>query len=149
VSFVSNTRIKFRSQSAFAFVVTAPVLHLRFGVLERFLPGQSLRNVVAKTAVDQFIVAPVILPAFFVAIHMMEGLSWPQVTTRLQNEYWPTLKTSMVVGTAASITNFRFVPYDHRVLFATAVQMGWTAFLSWQGHRSFNFRPASTLSPSD
>jgi hypothetical protein len=76
----------------------------RFGVLGRFLPGTSVRDVVLRVAADQFVFTPVFLTVVFGSLLGMEGKA-AQLPDKLRKDYTATL-TSCWCGCLFLVVSF-------------------------------------------
>lgn len=54
-------------------VVVAPALHVWYGVLLRWLPGNAPTTVVKRVALDQLLFAPAFLAAFLSTVMLLDG----------------------------------------------------------------------------
>lgn len=74
-------------------------------------------------ALDQFLMAPVFLVAFFFATKTLEGQPHKLLET-LRGTYIRTLLLGYLIWPLAHIINFKFVPNDLRILYVNFVQVG-------------------------
>ena len=84
---------------------------------------------------DQFLFAPSFLPVFFTMLLTLEG-RFDKVSSKLHQEWWPTIKTNWIVWIPAQLINFGFVPGNLQVLFANVIGLFWNAYLSYVSHGS-------------
>lgn len=92
-----------------------------------------LRNknaeIAARVVLDQTVFSPAFLGVFLVTMGYLDGHHDPKAHVR--EHYWDLLKTNWMVWPAVQLTNFKFVPLDHRLTFANFVAIGWNCYLSY------------------
>ncbi|CAA93564.1 Integral membrane protein [Schizosaccharomyces pombe] len=86
--------------------------------------------IVLRVALDQFIFAPLGIVFFFLFMGITECKSYERLKSYFRKHYWPTLKANYILWPAVQLFNFTFVPLVLQVIFANAVSMVWTAYLS-------------------
>jgi hypothetical protein len=115
-------------------VLIGPVIHVWYGSVMRWFPGQSASAVIKRVALDQIFFSPMFLPTFLSGLWLLEGKDFNQVLLALKH----TLPTAIVANwglwVPAQIINFRFVPGKYQVLFSNFVGFVWNAYLSYTAH---------------
>ncbi|KAF8253109.1 hypothetical protein K440DRAFT_277136 [Wilcoxina mikolae CBS 423.85] len=83
-----------------------------------------------RVAMDQFIFAPVGLTSFFTYMTYAEGGDTRAVKKRLSHVFVPTLKANYMLWPAVQLLNFRVVPLQFQLPFASTVGIAWGTYLS-------------------
>ena len=100
--------------------------HYWFGWLASVIPGASLWAVGAKTAVQHGFCNPVLyLPLFYAFNGAWTGLSFPQIRSKAEAEYWPTLTKLWTIWVPSTAIQFFLVPTRLQVLYVAGVSFGW------------------------
>ncbi|KAK6528807.1 Protein required for ethanol metabolism [Orbilia ellipsospora] len=106
-----------------------PVVVQWYKLLTRVkIPGRPNAELVARVAADQLIFTPINLACFFTGMTLLEG---GDPKEKLQNSYWSTLKTNLILWPTVQLVNFKFVPLEHRLLVVNVVSLGWNSYLSY------------------
>nr|CCA18668.1 conserved hypothetical protein [Albugo laibachii Nc14] len=116
-------------------VVMTPILHQWYLFLARNFAGAGKQAIAKRLIMDQFLFAPSFLPVFFTMLLTLEG-RFDKVSSKLHQEWWPTIKTNWIVWIPAQLINFGFVPGNLQVLFANVIGLFWNAYLSYVSHGS-------------
>jgi len=119
-----------------SFGLTAGLLcHHWYHVLDRLLPGRSLRTVVAKIAWDQVLFSPVCIAACIsVSGAVFEGKAARQIlqdTLHLGARLW---LAEWFIWPPAQFVNFYFLPTRYRVLYDNIVSLGYDWYTSRLKH---------------
>ncbi|ONH69692.1 Protein SYM1 [Cyberlindnera fabianii] len=88
------------------------------------------KNAVARMAVDQLMFSPVGIPLYFSVMSIMEGQSFQDLKSKLEQNWWSTLKVNWMVWPAFQLFNLGFVPVQHQLLVVNGVSILWNTFLS-------------------
>lgn len=97
----------------------------------------TVRNVLQKTAMDQFVMVPAFdLPAYFAVTGLLEGNTVQQVKASLSNSYRDTLLGTWAIYIPIQIVNFSIVPLSMRVPIAYAADIVCCALYSHLSHRT-------------
>lgn len=111
--------------SLYGLVFGAPITHGWYKILDRrFGPGMDLTTALKKVAADQTIAAAPFTAFFFMVNSAAEGLRWPEIQARLEQNLWPTMKANWAIWPAALAINFWFVPLKLRVLVVNVLGLG-------------------------
>lgn len=114
------------------FFLVAPVVHLWYARLTKFVPGTNVGAVIKRTAVDQLCFAPLFLPTFMMNLMMLEGRPYAEAFPKLQKDLPGALVTNWCLWVPAMLVNFRFVPLKYQVLYSNMVGFVWNTYLSWK-----------------
>ena len=114
------------------FFLVAPVVHLWYARLGKFIPGTNVGAVIKRTAVDQLCFAPLFLPTFMMNLMMLEGRPYDEAFPKLQRDLTGALVTNWCLWVPAMLVNFRFVSLKYQVLYSNMVGFVWNTYLSWK-----------------
>ena len=114
------------------FFLVAPVVHIWYARLTKFIPGTNVGAVIKRTAVDQLCFAPLFLPTFMMNLMMLEGRPYAEAFPKLQKDLPGALVTNWCLWVPAMLVNFRFVPLKYQVLYSNMVGFVWNTYLSWK-----------------
>ncbi|KAL3817196.1 hypothetical protein ACHAXA_007739 [Cyclostephanos tholiformis] len=125
-------------------LVSSPLMHVGYDIFERVMPVVSgagmYRSLAALSHViaDSLLLDGIFVCTGIVATGLLEGRSFRrQVLPNLRNVYLPTLRASVVTSSALmplQFLSFRFLPIQLRVLSVNAVDLIWTAVVSFVSH---------------
>ena len=120
----------------YGLVVTGPVLHLWYGLLERVV-SRLLDNsrlwklkTLFKLAIDRLLFGPPFVFLTVVFLQFLQTLSTHRTIEYIRRSYFPVLVMNQKVWTIAQAINFAVIPIDLQVLFVNAVAIGWNTYLS-------------------
>lgn len=114
--------------------VFSPLASLWFGkVLERVQFASKPANIATKVALDQGIASPAFIALFFGLITLMNGKTTEEAKHKVQENWWPTLKTAWGLWIPVQALNMAVVPPNQRLLFVNVVSIFWNTFLSIKG----------------
>ncbi|KAF4976873.1 hypothetical protein FZEAL_6515 [Fusarium zealandicum] len=111
----------------------APVQFKWLRFLERIFPMSKTSAFVPamkRVAFDQLIFAPFGLGVFFTAMTIAEGGGRRAISHKLRDMYVPSLKANYVLWPAVQLVNFRLMPVQFQLPFASTIGIAWTAYLS-------------------
>lgn len=111
-------------------VLIGPVLHWWYSLLRTQYPGPGMGALVRRVATDQFIFAPLIIPAFLSTILTLQGRP-SDVPATLRAEWLNTLMNNWGLWIPAQFVNFYFVPARLQVIFSQATGLVWNCYLSY------------------
>ena len=87
---------------------------------------QAMKRVVC----DQTVFAPISLVGFFSYMTFAEGGDAKGAKKRLEAAYVPTLKANYILWPAVQMLNFRVMPLQFQLPFASTVGIAWGTYLS-------------------
>lgn len=128
--------------------VFGPAATTWYGFLQRKVqfPGKPNLEIVARVGLDQTVFASINLFCFLSSMAIMEG-SDPK--EKLDSTYKTALTKNWMVWPWVQMTNFKFVPLEHRVLVVNVVSLGWNCYLSFLNSQgSGKSESAKELPPS-
>lgn len=119
-----------REKLTHAQVIFGPAAANWYRGLNRFV---VLRNknaeIAARVFLDQAVFSPTFLGIFLITMGILDGHHDP--IAHVRGHYWELLKTNWMVWPPVQLTNFKFVPLQHRLTFANIVAIGWNCYLSY------------------
>lgn len=138
--------------AASGMIVTAPMYHYVFGILESALPAISARNVAAQVALDQFVAAPVWLVLWAGVITALKmqtrggengnlgprdiAKKWrTESVARIRREFWPVMRLTWTIYPVTQAANIALVPMQWRVAVMNIIDLVFTLGLSQITHR--------------
>lgn len=111
--------------------VFSPLASIWFGkVLEKVKFASPAANIATKVALDQGIASPAFIALFFSVTTLMNGGSVNDAKKKVQDNWWPTLKTAWGLWIPVQGLNMALVPPTQRLLFVNVVSIFWNTFLS-------------------
>eukprot|EP00978_Attheya_sp_CCMP212_P016395 scaffold42964_cov47-Attheya_sp.AAC.2 len=117
-------------------VIHGPYFFVSFRAMEAFLQKRLVTQsqaamVAAKTTVAQFAVFPAYLVAIFSYMGLAEGLTLPEIQTKVHQRVPEAFIGGCAFWPAVNIINFWIVPAAFRVPYLAGVGSIWNVFLSW------------------
>lgn len=122
-------QIRTRNMSISGFTIGI-FCHAWYRYLDAFIPGYSLRIVIKKVAVDQFIASPVCISIFFLTLAALEKSSKEELVQEINNKAWKLYAAEWMIWPPAQFINFYLLPYRYRVLFDNSVSLCYDIFTS-------------------
>lgn len=113
--------------------IMAPVQFKWFSFLSRRFPidkSSGMGPVLKRVVADQGGFAPIGLGMFFTYLTVTEGGGVREVKKKMEQVYVPTLKANYMVWPLVQILNFRVIPLQFQLPFASTVGIFWTCFIS-------------------
>lgn len=128
--------------SVVGMVLTAPMFHFLYDLLEHVIPSsaaglRSVKNVTAQLVVDQLVAAPLWVVSFYGLFSVAENgrVALPDIVAQIQRDFVPTMKLTWMIFPVFQVISFGFLPKKMRVLVLNVVDLGYTAALSYIKHR--------------
>ncbi|XP_068246130.1 peroxisomal membrane protein 2 [Palaemon carinicauda] len=115
--------------AAFGFVVTGPLAHYFYKLLEKLVPPTSRGASLKRLLVDRLGFAPFLLLLSLYLLSRMEGKSHRTCKKEVQLKYWTALKMNWKVWTPVQYININYVPQAYRVLFANFIAIFWIMYI--------------------
>ncbi|XP_049862091.1 mpv17-like protein isoform X3 [Schistocerca gregaria] len=97
--------------------------------LDRRFVGTAAATVLKKMLLDQFVLTPPLLVAFYVSMSLMERKK--DLFEECRNKLVPTFKTSCLFWMPAQLVNFMWVPPAARVIYVGSCALVWVNILCW------------------
>lgn len=100
-----------------------------------FVPGKGFWSTEAKIAIDQLCYAPVFIPAYLSAKHLLEGKSWTGFGHKLRSDWNYIIPRLWTFWWAFGAQAVYFAPLDLRVYIANVLSVLWYSILSNMVHK--------------
>ena len=114
------------------FALIAPAMHHWYGQLMARIPGTSMAATLKRTALDQLVFAPVIVPTFMGSLFLLQGKNMKEIRDDIGDVYADTILMNWSLWVPAMLVNFGFTPLKYQVLFSNTVGLGWNTYLSYK-----------------
>lgn len=115
---------KLRTRNLAATGATIGVLcHHWYKILDKRLPGRTLKVVAKKLLVDQVMFSPICLSVFFISLSIFKGCDFSEFLFDLKERGLTLYTAEWVVWTPAQVINFFWLPTKYRVLYDNSVSL--------------------------
>jgi len=105
----------------------SPTLYYWYKWLDKKLSGTSVKIVVRKCLMDQFLMTPNILIMFFVGMSLMEGRE--DIFAELKQKFIPTFFVSSCFWLPTQALNFTYIPPQYRIVYIGVCTLIWVNIL--------------------
>ncbi|XP_018788792.1 PREDICTED: mpv17-like protein [Bactrocera latifrons] len=109
--------------------VFAPTLYTWYKWLDGTFPGTTKQIIVKKLVLDQFLLTPYLLTAFYTGMSLMEQAEDP--FKELREKFLPTFTRSCIFWLPAQTLNFVMVAPRFRVIYMGVCGFIWVNILCW------------------
>lgn len=92
----------------------------------------KMGNTILRVSADQILFAPFGLLLYFSSLSVMEGKDMDALKSKLQGQWWSTLKTNWIVWPFFQFVNFSIVPVYYRLLSVNIISIMWNTYLSYK-----------------
>jgi len=116
--------------SAFGFIFSGPFLRYWYYGLDKYFAGVKLKPIKMMIA-DQILAAPLLNGVLLLYLPLSNGKSINEVKQRFREDFPKVIKANYTVWPAIQLTNFYFIPLQHRVLFVNMCALLWSTFLAF------------------
>jgi hypothetical protein len=107
-----------------------PLLTHWFIVMDRLVPGRSVRAVGVKLVADQVLQGPFMIGSMFGLCALSNGATLAQIERKLRDELYSTWVSSVYVWAPVQVFQQAVVPLRYRVAVANGVSYFWDTYLS-------------------
>lgn len=114
---------------SYGVLIGGPFTHWWFSLIERHC-ARGILGAVQMAALDQLIGAPVQLACFVLFMHLVQGNSVFGSEDALRQQHLAAFIASCQIWPWVNMFNFAVVPSHFRVVFGSAFNVAWIAFLS-------------------
>lgn len=125
-------------------VVVGVICHYWYQMLDKHLPGRSMRVVAKKIVLDQLICSPVYISAFFVTLGILEKKQSSEVWEEIKEKAWKLYAAEWTVWPVAQFINFYWVPTHYRIFYDNVISLGYDVFTSKVKHSPSHLPLAAT-----
>lgn len=116
--------------ASFGFVVTGPLAHYFYKMLDKIVPPTAYGAALKRLLVDRFTFAPLVLLLSLYILSRLEGKSHETCAKEVKAKYWAALKMNWKVWTPVQYININYIPQQYRSLFANLVAVFWIMYLT-------------------
>ena len=129
----------------YAAVWVAPVSHTWFTFLSRNIPLKPpvLPRLLLTVALDQVIMSPLFITAFFTVRGVIDRQDSEQIVHKIKTETWPVWQIGFGYWGPIALCNFYIIPLKHRVM-----AINFASFL-WNGYMAARTRYDKSLAPAN
>ncbi|XP_054286120.1 mpv17-like protein 2 [Macrosteles quadrilineatus] len=110
------------------------ICHNWYKVLDKALPGRTLKIVLKKVVIDQIICSPICITAFFLTLGYLENSSWTEVKREIISKGHRLYVAEWIIWPPAQIINFYILPTRFRVLYDNTISLGYDVYTSYVKH---------------
>lgn len=122
-----------------------PVIYFNwYRFLDRRWPGTANSAVTKKVLMDQFILEPPLICAFYIGMNIMEGRE--DIFIETKSKFLPTFAAGCIFWMPAMAVNFYFLPLSMRVGFVGVCTFVWDNFLCWLKRRKVELPEGAQVS---
>ena len=111
--------------------VIGPTCHFWYQLLDRVLPGKTIKIVCKKVFLDQIIFSPINISMFLIVMGIVESASIKSIWKDLREKGLQLLKAEWIVWPPAQLVNFTFISPRYRVLYDNTVSLGFDYYYSY------------------
>ncbi|UJR36883.1 hypothetical protein I4U23_029596 [Adineta vaga] len=113
--------------AAFGYLFSGPFLRYWYYGLDKYFAGAKLKPV-KMMIIDQIIAAPLLNSVILLYLPLSSGKSMDESKKRFSEDFPTVMKGNYSAWPAIQLTNFYFVPIQHRVLFVNVLAMAFSTF---------------------
>lgn len=124
-------------------VAVGIICHYWYQLLDKYLPGRSMRVVAKKIVLDQLICSPLYISAFFVTLGILEKKEAHEVWEEIKEKAWKLYAAEWTVWPVAQFVNFYWIPTHYRIFYDNVISLGYDVFTSKVKHSSSTHMPSS------
>lgn len=110
------------------------ICHLWYNLLDKRLPGRTIRRVALKVVIDQILFSPVCITVFFVTLGVLENAKPATVKAEIIQKGWLLYAAEWMIWPPAQIINFYWLPTRYRVLYDNTISLGYDVYTSYVKH---------------
>lgn len=136
------------SHMATSGVVVGIICHYWYQMLDKYLPGRSMRVVAKKIVLDQLICSPVYISAFFVTLGILEKKQPHEVWDEIKEKAWKLYAAEWTVWPVAQFINFYWIPTHYRIFYDNVISLGYDVFTSKVKHSPSHLPIATSTATS-
>lgn len=106
------------------------VCHFWYQYLDYIYPKRTIKAVIHKILLDQFICSPFYISVFFLTMGLLEDKPWSEVREEIEDKAWTLYKAEWTVWPAAQFINFFLITPKYRVFYDNIVSLGYDVYTS-------------------
>ncbi|XP_018562233.1 mpv17-like protein 2 [Anoplophora glabripennis] len=112
-----------------------PLNHYFFVWLGKAMPARNLATLTKKILIDQFVMSPICIAAFFYSMGALESKPIKECNKELKNKFVTVYVLDWLVWTPTQLINFCYVPLKYQAFYTNFISMLYNVFLSYIKHR--------------
>lgn len=116
--------------AAYGYLFSGPFLRYWYYGLDKYFAGVRLKPL-KMMLVDQSVAAPLLNAAILLYLPLVSGKSTSETKKRFNEDFPTVMKANYAAWPAIQLTNFYFIPIQHRVLFVNICSLIWSTFLAF------------------
>ncbi|CAG9863180.1 unnamed protein product [Phyllotreta striolata] len=116
-------------------LVLGPIHHYYYLWIAKKWPARTTKIITWKIGLDQFIMSPICIGAFFYGMSALENKSLRDSTVELKEKFMETYTVDWLVWPPTQFINFYYVPVRFQVFYINGVTMLYNVFLSYIKHK--------------
>lgn len=116
-------------------VTVGIICHFWYKMLDRRMPGRSMRVVAKKIVLDQLICSPIYISAFFVTLGLLERKGKHEVWEEIKEKAWKLYAAEWTVWPVAQFVNFYWIPTHYRIFYDNIISLGYDVLTSKVKHK--------------
>uniref|UniRef100_A0A182MYU0 Pmp22 peroxisomal membrane protein n=1 Tax=Anopheles dirus TaxID=7168 RepID=A0A182MYU0_9DIPT len=129
-----STELDWRLNMTLVGFSQGPLHHYLYKWMDMLLPGATVRTVVKKIGIDQFVISPIFIVTYLYSAGMLEGASLADCTAEMRHKYWTIYTADWLVWPPTQFINFYLLSPKYRVLYINAITMLYNIFLCYIKH---------------
>ncbi|XP_077980552.1 mpv17-like protein [Glandiceps talaboti] len=120
---------KVRRMAIWGFVFNGPGNYGWYKVLDRIVPGNTVKVALKKVLLEKVSVSPLWVSGFYVVLSLLEGK--PDIFSEAKEKVIPTYLIGLTFWIPAQALNFLFVPHVYRVVYVGVAGFMWANILCY------------------
>ncbi|EDW82141.1 uncharacterized protein Dwil_GK25287 [Drosophila willistoni] len=116
-------------------VTVGVICHYWYQMLDKRMPGRSMRVVAKKIILDQLICSPVYISVFFVTLGLLENKDRHEVWEEIKDKAWKLYAAEWTVWPLAQFINFYWIPTHYRIFYDNIISLGYDVLTSKVKHK--------------
>ena len=108
-----------------------PLLTAWFEIMDRIVPGKSIRPIAIKLVADQVLQGPFMIGTMYFWTAYLNGKNMQEIEQKLEENLWRTWVNSVYVWGPVQVAQQALIPLQYRVLVANIVSYFWDTYLSF------------------
>lgn len=116
--------------AAFGYLFSGPFVRYWYYAIEKMFSNTKLKPIKMMFA-DQLIAAPFLNAAMIAYLPLVNGNSFEEIKLRFLLDFPTVMKANYCVWPFIQLTNFYFMPVQHRVLYSNICSIIWSTFVAF------------------
>ncbi|XP_017052284.1 mpv17-like protein 2 [Drosophila ficusphila] len=116
-------------------VTVGVICHYWYKMLDKRMPGRSMRVVAKKIVLDQLICSPIYITVFFITLGLLEQKDKHEVWEEIKEKAWKLYAAEWTVWPVAQFVNFYWIPTHYRIFYDNIISLGYDVLTSKVKHK--------------